>query len=55
MQLLLVATSTAIGPQTENRPKKLISILRALHEYVNFVHDPEKQKDPRILLDLYAL
>ena len=23
--------------------KKLIRIWRALHEYVNFVHDPEKQ------------
>ena len=32
-----------IGPQTENRLKKLIRIWRALHEYVNFVHDPEKQ------------
>ena len=32
-----------IGPQTENRLKKLIMIWRALHEYVNFVHDPEKQ------------
>ena len=29
--------------QTENRLKKLIRIWRALHEYVNFVHDPEKQ------------
>ena len=32
-----------IGPQTENRLKKLIIIWRALHEYVNVVHDPEKQ------------
>ena len=32
-----------IGPQTENRLKKLMSIWRALHEYVNVVHDPEKQ------------
>ena len=31
------------SPQTENRLKKLIRIWRALHEYVNFVHDPEKQ------------
>ena len=31
-----------IGPQTENRLKKLISIWRALHEYVNFVHGPQK-------------
>ena len=29
--------------QAENRLKKLIRIWRALHEYVNFVHDPEKQ------------
>ena len=32
--------------QTENRLKKLIMIWRALHEYVNFVHDPEKQYVP---------
>ena len=31
------------SPQTENRLKKLIRIWRALHEYVNCVHDPEKQ------------
>ena len=31
------------SPQTENRLKKLIKIWRALHEYVNFVHDSEKQ------------
>ena len=31
------------GPHTENRLEKLIRIWRALHEYVNFVHDPEKQ------------
>ena len=35
--------SASDGPQTENRLKKLIMIWRALHEYVNFVHDPEKQ------------
>eukprot|EP01048_Picozoa_sp_COSAG05_P005406 COSAG05_NODE_319_length_11483_cov_406.525604_9_plen_115_part_00 len=29
--------------QTENRLKKPIMIWRALHEYVNFVHDPEQQ------------
>ena len=32
-----------IGPQTENRLKKLVMIWRALHESVNVVHDPEKQ------------
>ena len=33
----------SIGPQTENRLKKRIRVWRALHEYVNFVRDPEKQ------------
>ena len=34
--------SAEIGHETENRLKKLIMIWRALHEYVNFVHGPEK-------------
>ena len=38
-----VAYSISASDQTENRLKKLIRIWRALHEYVNFVHDPEKQ------------
>ena len=36
-------SNPATGPHTENRLEKLIRIWRALHEYVNFVHDPEKQ------------
>ena len=36
-------TTFGQSPQNENRLKKLIRIWRALHEYVNFVHDPEKQ------------
>ena len=31
------------SPQTENRLKKLIRIWRVLHEYVDCVHDPEKE------------
>ena len=27
--------------QIENRLEKLIRVWRALHEYVNFVHDPD--------------
>ena len=38
-----ISSDFDIGPQTENRLQKLIRIWRALHEYVNFVHDPEKQ------------
>ena len=30
-----------LGPQIENRLEKLIRVWRALHEYVNFVHDPD--------------
>ena len=40
------ALDFCIGPQTENRLKKLIRIWRALHEYVNFVHDPENSTGP---------
>ena len=29
-----------LGPQIENRLENLIRVWRALHEYVNFVHDP---------------
>ena len=38
-----ISANHSIGPQTENRLKKIIRIWRALHEYVNVVHDPEKQ------------
>ena len=38
----------------ENRLKKLIRIWRALHEYVNFVHDPDKQHMSLIIYRLPA-
>ena len=41
--VVMVRANWNIGPQTEYPLKKLIRIWRALHEYVSFVHDPEKQ------------